>query len=231
MSYYINLSLLSNIHNNPRRTERQKTLSAEARRILSLCENRHVTDDDITKERTGRPFFKNSGGKDVDTDFSISHSGALTAVSLVKGKNLRTGCDVELVRPRARAKEIALEYFTAPEREYIESQGQFDGTRFFHIWTLKECYLKLRGISVFDMPSVPSFISGEGSLNTRFEQISFNLYELTGSDQHYILATAIQSEEERQPEVRWFSQDFLDCKSIAKIKAAPNPAETVSPKI
>jgi len=230
MSYYLNLSVLSNnLNNQQKRLERRKLLSTEARRILSLCEERPITEDDIAKEASGRPFFPG-----CDTDFSISHSGALTAVSLVRGKNLRTGCDVEFVRPRKKAREIAQEFFTIPERKYIESDSRPDGTRFYQIWTLKECFLKLRGLSVFDMACVPSFVSGEGSLlNTSFDQISFNLYELTGSaNEHYIAATALGGGEGRQPEIRWFSQDFLEaCRIIAKINAAPSPAETVSPKI
>ena len=213
MSYYLNLSVLSNnLKNLQNKAEKQKLLSAEARRILSLCEGRPITEADIARERNGRPFFPNS-----DTDFSISHSGALTAVSLVRGNGLRTGCDVEFVRPRSRAREIAEKLFTAPEREYIESGGNFDLTRFYQIWTLKECFIKLKGLSVFDMSGVPSFVCGEGSLfNTNFEQISFNLYELTGAaDERYILATAIAGGEERQPEIRWFSQDSL---TVCKIK-------------
>jgi phosphopantetheinyl transferase len=206
MSYYLNLSVLSNnLNNQQKRLERRKLLSAEARRILSLCEGRSIKDEDMAREASGRPFFPDS-----DTDFSISHSGSLASVSLVKGKNLRTGCDIELVRPRARAKEIAQEFFTAQERKYIESDSLSDGTRFYQIWTLKECFLKLHGLSVFDMVSVPSFITDEESLNTRFGQISFNLYELTGNDdEHYIVAAAIKGGEERQPEIRWFSKDFL----------------------
>jgi len=213
MSYYLNLSVLSNnLKNLQNRVGRQKLLSAEARRILSLCEGRPIAEADIAREETGRPFFPGS-----DIDFSISHSGALTAVSLVRGKGLRTGCDVEFVRPRSRAREIAEKIFTAPEREYIESGGSFDLTRFYQIWTLKECFIKLRGLSVFDMSGVPSFVSGEGSLlNTCFEQISFNLYELTGADdERYILSTAITGGEELQPEIRWVSPDFL---AACKIK-------------
>jgi len=205
MSYYLNLSVLSNNDNDRRkRAEYRKLLSAEARRILSLCEGRPITEDDIAREASGRPFFPNR-----DTDFSISHSGALTAVSLVRGKLLRTGCDVELVRPRARAREIAQEFFTAPERIYIDSDSRPDGTRFYQIWTLKECFLKLRGLSVFDMACVPSFISNEGFLNIRLGEISFNIYEFAGNeDEHYVVATAIERGEE-QPEIRWFSKDFL----------------------
>jgi hypothetical protein len=208
MSYYINLSILSNENKYPHGTERQKILSAEARRILSLCEGRPLTNEDIAKTPGGRPFFP--GG---DTDFSISHSGNLAAVSLVRGKGLRTGCDVELVRPRAGAGKIAEELFTAPEREYIESGGGFDLTRFYQIWTLKECFLKLRGLSVFDMRGVPSFISREGSLTfgvAGVSPISFSLYELTGNaGGRYILATAIAGTEAEQPEIRWFSRDSV----------------------
>ncbi|MDR2702070.1 MAG: 4'-phosphopantetheinyl transferase superfamily protein [Spirochaetaceae bacterium] len=242
MSYYLNLSILSNDDDNPllnkqdnlRKTEHKKRLSAEARHILSRCEGRPIAEEDIAGDTPwGRPFFPGR-----DTDFSISHSGNLAAVSLVRGKNQRTGCDVELVRPRPRAKEIAEEFFTAPERGYIESQGRFDGTRFFQIWTLKECFLKLRGLSVFDMPNAPSFICDEGQCRGRFFfsvsgafPISFNLYELSGAGERYILATALEGTEIEQPEIRWFSQGSADCKSIANIKAAPSPAETVRPKI
>jgi hypothetical protein len=237
MSYYINLSILSNKQDNPHRAERQKKLSVEARRILSLCEGRPITDDNIAREKSGRPFFQGS-----DTDFNISHSGALTAVSLVRGKQLRTGCDVELVRPRAKAKEIAEEFFTVPERDYIESRDNLDITRFYQIWTLRECFLKLWGLSVFDMAGAPSFICGiepevrgpsQFALGTAVSSpLSFNLYELSdNAGGRYILATAIAGTEIEQPEIRWFSQDFLDCKSIANINAAPSPAETVRPKI
>jgi len=233
MSYYINLSILSNENRYLHRTERQKLLSAEARRILSLCEGRHVTDNDIAGETPGgRPFFSNREGGGRKTDFNISHSGNLVAVSLVRGKGLRTGCDVELVRPRAGAGKIAEELFTASERDYIESGGSFDLTRFFQIWTLKECFLKLRGLSVFDMSGTPSFIDGvepavRGSYPFGADGVSpvfFNLYELTGAAEHYILAVAFEPqpgggcrEGLTVPEIRWFSQDSLTVVTIPPI--------------
>jgi len=229
MSYYINLSVLSNdLNYKQKKEERRKLLSAEARRILSLCENRPITDDDIAREESGRPFLLQNEDRKPDTDFSISHSGALTAVSLVMGKNLRTGCDVEFVRPRKRAREIALEFFTVQERDYIEANGNFDMTRFYHIWTLKECYIKLRGGSVFDMPNAPSFIRGacfpedlaqrHGGTEKKKNNslISYNLYELSdnvpsieGEVERYILATALEGKEFEQPEIRWFSNKKL----------------------
>jgi len=201
---------LSNKHDNPHKAERRKLLSAEARRILSQLEGRPLAQDDIATDAAGRPFFPNR-----DTDFSISHSGNLAAVSLTAGKNLRTGCDVELVRPRAKAQAIAEDFFTVPERDYIESDGGFDIIRFYQIWTLKECFLKLRRLSVFDMANVPSFISDKDSSQFAFgadsvSPLLFSLYELSGNaGERYMLASAIAGTESEQPEIRWFSQEEL----------------------
>jgi phosphopantetheinyl transferase len=214
MSYYLGLSILSNNYDCQRIENRQKLLSAEARHILSGFEGRPITEDDIAREGQGRLFFPGN-----NPDFSISHSGILAAVSLARGKNLRTGCDVELVRPRARAPSIAADYFSVPERDYIFSRGCFDEAKFFQIWTLKECYIKLRGLSVFDMKKVPSFLRGE---HFAFDAdvsspLTFYLYELIDADSRYILATAIEGAEVAQPEICWFSRDVMPCKCIAKI--------------
>ena len=217
MSYYLGLSILSTIHDT----------GAEARRILSLLEDRPLAENDIAREAQGRPFFP---GREVD--FNIAHSGGLTAVSHIRGKNLRTGCDVERIRPRAGAGKIAEEFFGAPERDYI-SQSGFDEAKFYALWTLKECFLKLRGLSVFDMAACPSFIGAQGEFAFGASSpLSFCLYELSGgAGERYMLAAALEGTEQQPPELRWFSQSFLTCKKIAEIKAAPSPAETVRPKI
>jgi phosphopantetheinyl transferase len=237
MQYYIGLSILSTIYDTGAaqgRMERQR-LRTEARRTLSLLEGRLLEKNDIAREAQGRPFFP---GREVD--FNIAHSGVLTAVSYVKGKNLRTGCDVERVRPRTGAREIAEEFFSAPEKNYVFPQGNFDEAKFYEIWTLKECFLKLQGLSVFDMAACPSFISG---VENAFAfgaavslPLSFCLYELSGGADEpapvrYMLATALEGKQQQPPEIRWFSHLSLACKKTAEIKAAPNPAETVSPKM
>ena len=254
MIYYIGLSILSNNDNNHdnKGNACKKLLQEESMRILSLLEGRPVKNDEIERDRQGRPFFPGS-----NTNFNISHSGNLAAVSLVKpsqnrnnpgGLKPRTGCDVELVRPRPRMKDMAEEFFTPAERDYIFG-SRFDEARFFHIWTLKESYLKLRGLTVFDIKNAPSFIcckeraEGQFAFNAPFSSaLSFNLYELSGSaGGRYILAAALEADKdesggslslkERSPEILWFSQSLLDCKSIVKIKAAQSPEKTVMPKI
>ena len=191
-----------------------------------------VKETDIAEEAGGRPFFKNH-----EADFNISHSGGITAVSFIKGKNLRTGCDIERIYTRAGMTEIAEKFFSSNEKKYILSESKIDETKFYEIWTLKECFIKLRGLSVFDMNSVPSFISQ--SLEFEFADsmpLSFRLYELTdnsntgSANERYILAAAAEGSNQL-PEIRWFSQSSFVCKIKAEINAAPNPAQTVSPKM
>lgn len=227
--YTIGLSVLSS--NNDIKA-RRKNASAEAMRVLSLLENCSLDKSNIAKDAQGRPFFP---GRAVD--FSIAHSGLLAAVSLARGENLRAACDIERIRPRAKAPEIAENFFSANEAKYLYPRGKFDETRFYEIWTLKECFLKLRGLSVFDMAASPSFIGDNGEGFTFAAAISspltFRLYGLSDGCGSYILASAIEGIDERaqtQPEIRWFSQSAFDCKIIAEIKAAPRPAETVNPK-
>jgi len=221
MSYYIGLSILSNGEKG-----HKKLLSAEARRILSLLEGGRR---EIAIDEHGRPFFPG-----VEVDFNISHCRYIAAVSLVRGEALRTGCDIEMIRPRAMIGEISETYFSAAERDFIFSQDKLSEERFYKIWTLKECFLKLNGLSVFDMFSCPSFISDEGQLSfcaAVSSPLSFRLYELTDENgEHFILASAIEGEQ-REPEIQWFSQLSLTCKMTAEINAAPNPADTVRPKI
>ncbi|MCL2808798.1 MAG: 4'-phosphopantetheinyl transferase superfamily protein [Treponema sp.] len=228
-SYYIGLSCLS--INQFSNSERNNALSAEARRILSILTDRPI--DSITTEVNGRPFFQNS-----NIDFNISHSGAAVAVSLVQGENnsennngkkVRTGCDIQLIKPRKNLKNITEENFSAAERDYIFSQGetQFESFRFFQIWTLKECYIKFFGFSVFDMPKVPSFIFRDAAGKFQFSlnasdlvdgssPLSFYLYELIFADERYILAAAIEGKRDIHPEIRIFSQG-IHCDPLIKM--------------
>jgi hypothetical protein len=215
--FSIGLSFLSS--NLTKDVSGKKLLSAEGRRILSLLDGKPFEEQDIAYEDNGRPFFK-----DRHADFNISHSGEIAAVSLVNEKDTRTGCDVQLVQDRTSTLKIADKAFSASEINYISETK----INFFRIWTLKECYLKLRGLSVFDMAKVPSFIDNSGCLKLVFDEegftvegklipILFYLYELTGKGKQYILAAAIESREGKgkiQPQIKWFSKDVLSMKKI-----------------
>jgi len=227
MTYYtIGLSVLSSEN-----TRCKKLAGAEARRMLSLLENCHIGENDIAREAQGRPCLP---GRAID--FNIAHSGALAALSLVTGENVRTACDIERIRKRARAAEIAEGFFSADERNYLYPCGEFDETRFYEIWTLKECFLKLRGGSVFDMATSPPFVSGrEGQI--AFDAsvslpVTFRLYELSGGPgEHYVLASAIEGAVQAEPEIRWFSQSVFECTMRTEIRFHPVSAKQIERKV
>jgi hypothetical protein len=124
-------------------------------------------------------------------------------------------------------------FFSVSEREYVSAQRACNDKRFFHILTLKECYIKLKGLSVFDMAKVPSFISGGefAFCSAGDSPLAFYLYELGDAEGCYMLAAAFEGTGREPPEVKWFSQSSLPCTSIAKINAPLNPTETVRPKM
>jgi len=201
--------------------------SSESMRILSIFENKPISKEDLAKETNGRPFFPNR-----DVDFNISHSCDFIAVSYTDCKNTRTGCDIEKIRTRQNAIAIAKEYFSESENIYLFNDGNFNLKRFYEIWTLKECFIKLRGLSVFDIGTSPSFIQ-ENNFSFNLSSslpVTFRLYDITNEqNENYVLAAAIEGENQSQPEIRLLSSVSLDCKITAEIKAAVNPAQTVSP--
>jgi phosphopantetheinyl transferase (holo-ACP synthase) len=221
-SFYIALSLLSN--------NTGKRLHAEGRRILGELTGSPPNEvHAIIIGKNGRPCFAGDRG-----DFSISHSGAAAAVAWTDGGRFRTGCDIEYMKSGRSFNEIAETCFSASEREYTFFQKDGVMTRFYSIWVLKECYIKLRALSLMDMPRLPSFVRCGNLSFTETEQyaaqklpLNFYLYRLGDGEESYMLAAALEGE--GLPELRWFSRYSLPLKSIAAIKAAASPEKTVRP--
>jgi hypothetical protein len=193
-------------------------------------QTRHKESSGILTEPGGRPYFS-----DHRADFSVSHSRMMAAVAYFSpGQSagaFRTGCDVQYVDPKRPREETARVFFSPSEQDYIFSAaGKGERSlRFCHIWTLKECFLKARGLSIFDIQKAPAFaIGGHG---TPFP-MAFYLYEL-GTPPAYVLAVSLEGEEALFPEprFRWFSEDTLPVKSIAEIYAVVSPEKTVRPNI
>jgi len=210
MSYRLGLSILQNNGKN-----QKNNLKEESKRILSIFENRQITENDISKEPGGRPFFLNK-----DADFNLSHSGEAVAVSYIRGKNLKVGCDIEQVRSRSKIAKVAEENFSKNENEFIFSCGILNEINFYKIWTLKECYIKLLGLSIFDMKKIPSFIdNGNFSFCAdNSKPLSFKVYEIyNGNNIQYILSEAVEGAY-LLPEVIWLSSTSLNCKITTEIK-------------
>ncbi|MDR1318143.1 MAG: 4'-phosphopantetheinyl transferase superfamily protein [Treponema sp.] len=201
--FYIGLSRLSTPGKTP--GEKREALSSEARRILGVLDR----DSPIAVEAGGRPYFA-----DFHADFNISHSRDMAALAFSAAQSspreqrlFRVGCDVQYMNPGKNHRTIAERFFSRAERDYIAAGRDEGNRRFYMIWTLKECWLKLRGLSVFDMGKAPVFYVGSAPRRPRpgprartafgrqggagvSPSADFYLYELEGAGERYMLAAA-----------------------------------------
>jgi 4'-phosphopantetheinyl transferase len=79
--------------------------------------------------------------------FNLSHTQGLAAVIVALGRNV--GVDVEHLARREIDIELAERYFAPAEVAALRALPEPDcRERFFHYWTLKEAYIKARGLGL-----------------------------------------------------------------------------------
>lgn len=96
--------------------------------------------------------------------FSISHSGEYSVCVV---SDVPVGVDIELVRPIAIKNDYRL--FTLEEIQYVNSDEQLHNSRFFEVWTKKEAYIKMNGLSLSQGAGVNTFRLKEAAFETEFE--------------------------------------------------------------
>ena len=96
---------------------------------------------EVVSEPGGRPILLGIAGH-----IGISHSRGLLAVYLGP---LAAGIDLELIRERGNATEIAEMLFSEAERERCYERGSFSIERFYRAWTAHEAALKRDGLGLF----------------------------------------------------------------------------------
>jgi 4'-phosphopantetheinyl transferase len=78
--------------------------------------------------------------------FNLAHSSGLVACAL--GFDREVGIDVEDLQRRPVDVDVVRRYCSAGEVADIERHGDRWHDRFLHYWTLKESYLKARGLGI-----------------------------------------------------------------------------------
>lgn len=96
------------------------------------------------RETYGRPYIippENSR----TIDFNLSYTDGIAALALAT--NAKVGIDVEMTDTDFDVQEIASTYFSAAEKEELESlpDGDARRERFYELWTMKEACLKASG--------------------------------------------------------------------------------------
>ncbi len=115
--------------------------------------------------------------------FNLAHSGGLVVCALAFGRDV--GVDVEHLDRRASEPGIVSRYCAPAEVEDIRAQGALWHGRFLVYWTLKEAYLKARGLGIA-VPLAEIAFSLDGKAGAR---VAF-LGSLAGTDERWSFALA-----------------------------------------
>ena len=95
----------------------------------------------------GKPAISNNHWDAKTISFNISHTDGLVALGITKAKSI--GVDAENIISRPAPIEVANHFFSANEVAELDaltlSKRQ---ERFFQFWTLKEAYIKARGMGL-----------------------------------------------------------------------------------
>jgi 4'-phosphopantetheinyl transferase len=169
--------------------------------LLGRAMARLVVGDALAVAPTAWPWREGERGRpEVDqpgcpVSFNLAHSGGLVVCAVAHGAQV--GVDVE---DRARAaldRNLVARYCSPGERADIDACGDARWQdRFLQYWTLKEAYLKARGLGIAVPLSDLSFSVVDGDARLTFERTlagsdpnwAFTLAPL--GDQHYIAVAA-----------------------------------------
>lgn len=95
----------------------------------------------------GRPQIANDAPASRLLQFNISHSRGLIALAVAEDREL--GIDVENIAERPAPVDIASHFFAAEEARALAALvPEQQPARFFEYWTLKESYIKAKGMGL-----------------------------------------------------------------------------------
>ena len=120
---------------------------ALVRTVLSRYAAVEPPDWRFVEDAYGRPRIVNEDPVARRISFNISHSHSLVVLGVTRERAL--GVDTEDVHTRRAELGIADHYFAADEVAQLRATApELQQARFFEYWTLKESYIKARGMGL-----------------------------------------------------------------------------------
>lgn len=140
----------------------------------------------------------------TDLHFNLSHSAGLVACALARGRAV--GVDIESLNRPAPDRAIVPRYCSPDEAADIQAQGDAWPARFLRYWTLKEAYLKARGLGIAVPLSDISFHVDCDDIRVTFERSLAGTdnrwaFRLIAPSATHLLAIAASTEDGRHPDV------------------------------
>jgi 4'-phosphopantetheinyl transferase len=116
---------------------------ALVRTVLSRYADTAPADWRFEPNRYGRPAIVGAAPGLV---FNLSHTRGLAALAVSRDCDL--GIDVETADRPSATHDLAGRYFSPSEAAFVRAGGALLAERFFAVWTLKEAYIKARGMGL-----------------------------------------------------------------------------------
>jgi len=120
-----------------------------------------ITEFSVVKDPGGKPRI---AGQD-HFHYNLSHSGNRVVIAWGDSP---IGADVQQMHMDTGKEELARQFFTKDEQDYIFEQPELTQTRFYRVWTGKESYLKYLGTGLKVSLDSFSILSPEVSPMLRF---------------------------------------------------------------
>jgi 4'-phosphopantetheinyl transferase len=151
----------------------------------------------------GRPEIDSPA---TDLHFNLSHSAGLVVCALARGRSV--GVDVEHLDRRAPDRAIVPRYCAPAEAADVEARGEAWPARFLQYWTLKEAYLKARGLGIaVHLSDIAFTLDAPGGIRVAFERSLAGTddrwaFTLTQPTPAHLLALAVPTDDGARPAFR-----------------------------
>ena len=178
---------------------------ALVRRVLSHYEDIAPADWEFSSGEFGKPEIANPGVAALR--FNLTHTPQLTACIVTLSHDC--GIDTEQLNPRHKLDGVAKRMFS--EAEHMELQqysGQNYLEHFYRCWTLREAYVKARGIGIsFPTRKLKFTLKGKSGASVVFDpdiddQADAWQFQFVDSGDDHITAVAVRDDDDvRKPVV------------------------------
>jgi 4'-phosphopantetheinyl transferase len=153
----------------------------------------------------GKPSISAEHERARGIEFNVSHTDGLVVMGVARGRAI--GVDVENVSTREVEIEIADRYFAPKEVAELRAlPRQKQKERFFELWTLKEAYIKARGMGLsipldrfaFDVQGLPpARLTVDASLIDDGKRWTFRQLRFAAN---HLIALCVEQNAHRGPE-------------------------------
>jgi 4'-phosphopantetheinyl transferase len=132
-----------------RETDRRRFLLARALTRTVLGELVGIAPAELvfTQGPFGKPCLSSSSAGSATLHFNLSHTHGLVVLAVSAAAEL--GIDVEVVQRNVELLPLARRYFSSTEVGQLEAlEGEKQRELFFALWTLKEAWVKAKGLGL-----------------------------------------------------------------------------------